>query len=75
MTTKPHIITAPWTDEEIANLERRQEQDHLHPYTCACGESLIPTRDGWECDVCSYTQTWCHAADADGSFDSSEWKP
>jgi len=55
---------APWTDKQVKNLELRQAADHLHPYTCECGELLIPTKQGWICDSCTYTQTWCHPQDA-----------
>ena len=52
-------LMAPWPDEVIEHLDRHQANPKLHPYTCECGHSLIPTKDGWECEECSYTQDWC----------------
>lgn len=58
---------APWTEEEVENLERRQEA-WLHPYTCTCGYSLIPTTKGWECEECCHKQDWCLEWDAKGEW-------
>ncbi len=51
-------ITAPWTEEQVETLQKYQENSCVHPYTCECGELLVPTTDEWECEVCSYTQNW-----------------
>ena len=60
-----------WTEEQVKNLKKRQETFTLHPYTCDCGENLIPTEEGWVCDKCSYTQYWAHGSDLDGEWE--EW--
>lgn len=58
------IALAPWTDEQVGALARRQRAP-LHPYTCErhSDTALTPTRDGWLCPECGYTQDWAHAAD------------
>jgi hypothetical protein len=66
------ILKAPWTREQIANLETRQQREDMHEYACPkCGKSLIPTPGGWACDglvsqdrTCDYEQDWCHKLDA-----------
>jgi hypothetical protein len=50
-----------WTPEQVAALNRYQEQGQFHPYTCGgaeCREVLYATEDGWKCPKCPYTQTW-----------------
>ena len=59
---------APWSPKEVANLISRQDQDHLHSYTCTSGHTLTPQTDGWICDECGYNQDWCHSCDADGNW-------
>jgi hypothetical protein len=56
-------IRAPWSDEQVKALEARQDMEMLHTYTCECGHQLIPSKDGWYCEECTYTQNWCHASD------------
>lgn len=60
-----NILKAPWTFEQVEALELRQEATCFHPYTCHCGESLIPSIRGWEGESCACKQDWCHATDAD----------
>lgn len=57
------IVRAPWTDEQVAALELRQDNEMLHEYTCECGHQLIPSNKGWWCEECPYTQDWAHAYD------------
>jgi hypothetical protein len=54
---------APWTTEQVEILERRQENDTTHPYTCVCGHSLLPSKKGWYCEECPHTQNWCFASE------------
>ena len=70
---------APFTDEEIENLKKRQNNGRFHPYTCdrhaeECEVNveprdyskdgvLIPTREGWVCPCGKYKQDWAHEAD------------
>ena len=77
------IIVAPWTDEQIKNLNEYQNNDHFHPYTCpshheergyglGTGDShriLIATKDGWKCPTCDYEQNWAH------TFSAEEYTP
>ena len=69
-------IVAPWTKEQVAELQRHQNLGIFHPYTCGTkgcktkdeyhGNSiLIPTEYGWICPNCDYTQDWAHASMAD----------
>lgn len=64
---------APWTDEEVANLEAWQRSSRVHPYTCGrCRDAdtgerplrddhlLVPTVDGWRCPTCDCRQDWCY---------------
>jgi hypothetical protein len=60
-------VFAPWSLDEIDNLNKRQKV--LHPYTCGdCGKDLIACVSGWRCsDVeCKYRQNWAHKQDANG---------
>lgn len=63
-------IFAPWTDEQVAALNRFQVESGMHPFTCGgtrfdekhgdTGWRLIATRGGWICSGCDYTQDWAH---------------
>lgn len=62
--------TAPWNMEEVAALQAYQDAKFVHPFTCGArgdhpivhGDKgvLIPTRGGWICQFCDYTQDWAH---------------
>jgi hypothetical protein len=58
---------APWTDEQVANLNRWQKEGYVHEYTCPrahrpySSRVLIARNDGWHCPSCDYTQTWAHS--------------
>jgi len=55
---------APWTEYEVAALNRYQFAGEGHPFTCALEHDeevvLVATVHGWVCPVdwCAYTQTW-----------------
>jgi ribosomal protein S27AE len=57
-------IVAPWTDEQVAALNRFQTCGFVHEFTCgndhAGGRVLVAHRDGWQCPSCNYTQNWAH---------------
>lgn len=60
-------IYAPWTDEQVRNLNAWQIAPSVHPYTCANtalvhddGGVLIATTKGWRCPECDYTQEWAY---------------
>jgi hypothetical protein len=58
------ITKAPFTDEQIKNLNEYQKLDIVHKFTCGNdhnGErTLIATDSGWVCPTCDYKQDWCH---------------
>lgn len=62
-------IQAPWTEDQVRQLNLFQRSGLMHPFTCPWdGHSqlgwLIATTDGWVCQVtenCDYTQRWAHA--------------
>ncbi len=54
---------APWTDEQVAALNRYQHNDRVHEFTCPnlCADrTLIATREGWVCACGGYRQDWAH---------------
>lgn len=75
------LIRAPWSEEQVRNLNEFQEANYVHPFTCArrtetlhrvrpgrdMGQ-LIATPDGWICPDCDYTQDWALDSMADGVF-------
>lgn len=61
MRATPPVLTAPFSDENIAGLMAHQEDPARHPYTCEpCGEILNPETQGLRCPVCGGLQTWAH---------------
>lgn len=60
-----------WTEQQINNLKRRQNDPLLHPYTCPqCSEVLDPTVYGWVCKEHGLVQNWAHIDDLLGEFDN-----
>ena len=57
-------IRAPFTDEQVAALNRYQTETTFHEFTCGnehTGErTLVAATDGWICPSCAYTQKWAH---------------
>lgn len=56
------IVKAPWTEEQVKCLHKRQKDVTKHPYTCGKSSShglLIPSQNGWSCPDCDYKQNWC----------------
>ncbi len=74
MTEHRHI-EAPWTDEQIEQLNRFQQCEFVHPFTGTRGpngeeRALIATPDGWvESLGGPVVQTWAHSFMADGSWE------
>jgi hypothetical protein len=62
----PWSIQAPWSEDQVRNLNAFQRSGRMHPFTCGWrsehgGEGiLVATAAGWECpaDGCEYRQTW-----------------
>lgn len=67
-------IYAPFTPEQVTNLNEYQSSGLMHPFTCADRDDhngvdiLIATESGWHCPFCDYTQSWAHEGMADGSW-------
>lgn len=62
--TMSGVSYAPWTDDQVAALARRQARPDLHPYTCANGrDPLTPERAGWRCVTCDFRQGWAWEVD------------
>lgn len=62
-------IFSPWSQDEVENLNKRQNLPMLHPYTCGkCGRNLIAHISGWRCSVisCDYKQNWALEQDVSG---------
>lgn len=56
-------IVAPWTEDQVRELNRYQQAGFMHPFTCGgdeCREVLVATENGWKCPNCDYTQNWAH---------------
>ena len=63
----PAVVTAPWTDAQVENLNFYQRARLFHPFTCGRRDEhrdnpgiLVAERDGWRCpaDGCDYRQKW-----------------
>lgn len=56
------MIKAPWTKEQVENLNFYQQSGVWHPFTCgnSCGSDLVAAENGWMCPKCAYTQDWAH---------------
>ena len=71
------IIKAPFTDEQVKNLNIYQKAGRFHPFTCANRDEnhehddvLVATNEGWICPICGYKQDWAHKFMADTEFNN-----
>ena len=64
-------IKAPFTPEQVAALNRWQQNENGHPFICANGRDdkhldgegvLVATPEGWIRPYCDYTQDWAQHA-------------
>lgn len=62
------IIEAPFTDEQVDNLNKFQQSGMFHEFTCICRKSLVATNNGMRCPGCGRMQYWVHNFMADGSL-------
>lgn len=66
MSDETDPISAPWTPEQVAAIERWQIRENVHPLTCEYhgAQALDVTPDALYCawGVCHYRQTWVPAA-------------
>lgn len=63
-------VLAPWTAEQVIALNRWQNCDYVHPFTCGSDHRdqkhadgaavLVATTEGWICPFCTYRQDWAH---------------
>lgn len=61
-------VVAPWSWEQVAQLQNRQDDRYKHPYTCPIHGTapLVAREQGWHCpEVCDYTQDWAWEDDAE----------
>lgn len=70
----PEVIRIPWNDMVVTLLNRFQDDDSHHGYTCGVHstQKLVATRVGWICPLgsCTYRQHWAHAS----SINLVQWK-
>jgi hypothetical protein len=70
-------IVAPWTEEQVAALNRYQARGDFHEYACGTSSRhapLVATTDGWVCRDCDYRQDWAHAASVTMADAPSIWE-
>lgn len=62
MRLRNTMFSAPWTSEQVENLNRYQKSGVFHEFTCGGCDAgaLIATQNGWHCTNCNYTQTTAH---------------
>lgn len=57
-------IYAPFSDEQVKNLNDYQKLGIVHPFTCGKDHDgnrvLVATNNGWVCPTCDYSQNWAH---------------
>ena len=70
-------VHAPFSGEQVNNLNKFQRLGSFHPFTCGKRDQhpddegvLVAYEEGWKCPVddCDYTQNWAIDAVADGRF-------
>jgi hypothetical protein len=73
------IIHAPFTEEQVKNINEYQVDGMMHPFTCPCDHDdfvdgevaadhlLIATKENLYCSDCDYQQYWVHDFMADGT--------
>lgn len=79
-------IKAPFTEEQVKNLNDYQELGCFHPFTCCSHDDcdrrkqpnegrLRATTEGWVCPCGKWKQDWAHAfmADPNTIKNQSEW--
>jgi len=61
-----NIIKAPFTKDQVKNLNEFQSIGFMHPFTCGNDHSgdnlLVATENGWVCPTCTYTQDWAYTS-------------
>lgn len=65
------IIKAPFTQEQVENINKYQTEGRFHPFTCmshkGCKRNeennfgeLVASKDGLTCPCGNYKQDWVH---------------
>lgn len=71
------IVKAPFTDNQVSNINDFQKSGFMHEFTCGNhhdGEkTLIAVNDGLICPTCDYTQNWVHSHMADFKSDENNF--
>lgn len=67
------FVYAPWTDEQVVNINRYQNVGAFHPFACNCPHparnyNLRAFNDRMYCGVCGFEQLWVFPHMADGSL-------
>lgn len=65
-------VSAPWSDEQVANINRFQNAGAFHPFTCNCPHPARNYRlkaftDRLFCEHCGFEQLWVFPDMANGS--------
>lgn len=69
------FLKAPWTKEQVENINSYQTSGFFHPYTCDfCREVLIAEEEGWVCVCGKHKQDWCCAWTAEFDESSAEYE-
>lgn len=71
MSLVSDLLLAPWTNEQVDQLNRFQKLGAMHPFTCGgdnCRAVLRARNSGWYCLHCPYMQNWAHPFMADKAF-------
>jgi hypothetical protein len=66
-------VYAPFNPEQVTHLNNWQQNSNVHPFTCACGNTLEAREFGWYCPSCKkHVQDWCHDFMCD-EFKGTDW--
>lgn len=73
-------LEAPWTDEQVKNLNVYQKSGKMHPFTGHLDDGskvdLIATKDGWvKIEGGSVCQTWAYDWMANRDWSSKNGEP
>jgi hypothetical protein len=66
-------VNAPFSEQQMASLQRFQACEMMHPYTCHhCSHKLVPIVDGLLCPEHGLVQTWVIGFTANGGWQDHE---
>ena len=65
-------VEAPFTPDQVANINEFQRTGYMHPFTCPGHEGggareLAAEKEGLFCPGCDYRQKWVHDFMANGA--------